>query len=122
MSSESSGIGPPAMLSISVLIRWCRMPPTAGYALSSTALLGHPFGRLSAFGDPDDRLAGGAPVGGERSRRFSERPYCPDDRLEPSVPEPLCEVRELGTVGFDDEEDGAPVLGQDRGFPDGGDE
>ena len=62
---------------------------------------------LPAFGDPDDRLAGGAPVRGERSRRFGERPHCTDDGLEPSVPEPLGELREPGTVGFDDEEDGA---------------
>ena len=77
---------------------------------------------LSAFGDPDDRLARGAPVGGERSRRFGERPYRPDDRLEPSVPEPLGEVREPETVGFNDKEDRAPVLGLDRGHPCDGDE
>jgi len=86
-----------------------------GSCLPLTGITGAPL-RLSAFGDPDDRLAGGAPVGGERSRRFGERPYCPDDRLEPSIPEPLGEVRQPGTVGFDDEEGSAPVLGLDRGL------
>ena len=37
--------------------------------------LQHPFGRLSAFDDPDDRLAWGAPVGGERFGRFGQSPY-----------------------------------------------
>lgn len=49
--------------------------------------------RLSAFGDPDDRLAGGASVGGERSGRFGKRAYRANDRLEPSVPDPLDEAR-----------------------------
>jgi hypothetical protein len=35
---------------------------------------GTPFGLLSAFGNPDDRLAGNAPVGGESGRCFGERP------------------------------------------------
>src|SRR5450631_66120 len=77
---------------------------------------------LTPFSDPDDRLAGGAPLGGERSRRFGERPYGPDDRLEPSVPQPLGEVCQPGTVSFDDKEDSAPILGLDRRHPDGGDE
>jgi hypothetical protein len=38
-------------------------------------------------------------------------------RLEPSIPEPLGELREPGAVGFDDEECSAPVLGLDRGDP-----
>jgi hypothetical protein len=69
----------------------------------------------SASGYPDDRLAAGAPVGGECSGRFRECPYGPDDRLQPSVPESLGEVRQPGAIGFDDEEDGPAVLGLDRG-------
>jgi hypothetical protein len=98
----------------------CPATPTecaAPAARSRTA-----FGLLSAFGDPDDRLAGGAMVRGERSGRFCEWPHRPDDRLEPSVPDPLGEVCELGSARFDDEEDSPPVPGHDRGLPDGGDE
>ena len=36
--------------------------------------------------------------------------------LQASVPHPLGEVREPGAVGFDHEEDGAPVLGLHRGW------
>src|SRR5918996_3504931 len=81
-----------------------------------------PKAGLSAFDDPDDRLSGSAPVRGKRSRRFGERAYRPNDWLEPSVHESLGEVREPGPVGFDDEEDGAPVLGLDRGHRGDGDE
>src|SRR5262245_66322019 len=76
---------------------------------------------LSASGDPDDRLAAGAPVGGECSGRFRECPYGPDDRLQPSVPESLGEVRQPGAVGFDDEEDGPAVLRLDPGWLGDGD-
>src|SRR5262249_26456397 len=73
----------------------------------------------SVSGDLDDRLAASAPTGGERGGRFRECQDGPDDRLEPPVAEPLSEVREPGTVGFDDEENGPPVLGPD--FRRGGD-
>jgi hypothetical protein len=53
----------------------------------------HMIALLSASGDLDDRLAAGAPVGGERGGRFRQCPYCPDERLEPPVPDSLSEVR-----------------------------
>ena len=42
-------------------------------------------------------------------------PHGPDDRLEPAVAHPLGQVRELGAIGFDDEEDRPPVLGRTSG-------
>ena len=47
----------------------------------------------SVFDDADDRLARSAMFGGERCGRFGERPYRSHDRLQPSVPEALGEVR-----------------------------
>ena len=55
-------------------------------------------GPLSAFRNPDDRLAGHPVVGRECGWHLGERPYCPDDRLEPSGPHPLGEVRQLQPV------------------------
>jgi hypothetical protein len=61
--------------------------------------------------DLDDRLAGRAPVAGERGGRMGERPHGADDGLKPSVPEPLSEVGQPGAVGVDDEDFGSPVFG-----------
>ena len=43
---------------------------------------------LSAFRDPDDRLAGHLAVGRERGRHLGERPHGPDDRPQPPGPHP----------------------------------
>jgi len=64
--------------------RLVTVPSNGGDQMGRTAR-----SRLSAFGDADDRLAGGAAVGSERSRSFGERPYRPNDRLEPSVSDAL---------------------------------
>jgi len=44
-----------------------------------------------------------------------------DYRRQLSVPESLGEVRQPGAVGFNEEEDGPAVLGQDRGWLGDGD-
>ena len=72
-----------------------------------TGSVGH---LLPVFGYSDNRFAGRSSIRGERSGRFGEGPYCPDNGLEPSIPDPLSQVCEPGTVGFDDKEDGAPIL------------
>src|SRR6266568_9127405 len=72
--------------------------------------------------DLDDRLAVGAPAGGECRGRLREGPHGPHERLDPAVSEPLSKVREPGTVGFDDEEHGPPVAGLDGGWRCDGDQ
>ncbi|WP_204071694.1 hypothetical protein [Planotetraspora phitsanulokensis] len=66
--------------------------------------------RPSLVRDLNDRLAGRAAIAGERGGRFGKRSHGADDGVEPSGPEALGEVGQPGAVGFDDEEDGSPVL------------
>src|SRR5215467_14876066 len=66
--------------------------------------------RLFAFGDADDRLAGYPAAGRERGRCLGQRPYGPDDRMQPPGPHPLGEVRQLEPVRLDDKED-RPAVG-----------
>ena len=77
---------------------------------------------VACFDDPGDCLSRSAPVRGKRGRCFGERAYRADDRREPSVLEPLSEVRQPGAVGFDDKEHGTTVLGLDGGRPGDADE
>src|SRR5919201_7108453 len=69
---------------------------------------------LFAFRDADDRLAGYPAVGRERGRCLSQRPYGPDDRMQPPGPHPLGEVRQLEPVRLDDKEDRPAVGGPHR--------
>src|ERR1700750_3337809 len=72
--------------------------------------------------DLDNRLAAGAPVGGEGRGCLREGPHVPGEWLDPAVPDPLGHVREAVTVGFDDEEHGSPVAGLDGGWSWDGDQ
>lgn len=72
--------------------------------------------------DLNDRLSGRAAVAGERGGRFGKRSHGTDDGLEPSGPQAPGKIGQPGAVGFDDEEDGAPVLGLHGGWHGDGDE
>jgi hypothetical protein len=61
-------------------------------------------------------------VADEHRSRLGKRSHGADDGVEPSGPEALGEVGQPGAVGFDDEEDGSPVLGLHGGCHGDGDE
>ena len=62
----------------------------------------------------DDRFAGSASAAGKRVGGLGEGAHFADDGLEPPVAHSLGQIRKLRAVGFDHEEDGAPILGLHR--------
>jgi hypothetical protein len=66
---------------------------------------------LPALGDSDDRVPGHTrSVGAERGRRLSHRPHGSHIRSQSSVAQPLGDLRKLGSIDLNDEEDRQPVL------------